>query len=175
MDGEDLLARILAGEIHQPGTFSRRTLQTVSMLDQRTVTALTESLPYLIDGKWFIIQPSGRNVWLYRFSLLSIAGLTNEAGIRSLPHDEAYRGAVRIGTKAIVYTCKPGVKTWFVDGANLTVVGKELIISLPRLEEPKVREVALGLKEHEFIKKVEICDVAEAGDTFKIENCLEVP
>lgn len=149
----DLLARILAGEIHQPGTFSRRTLQTVATLDQRSVTALVECLPYLIDGNWFHIPPSQQDVWRRRFSILSIVGVTNEAGIRTLRHDETNRGAVRIGSKGIVYTCKPGLTAWFADGANLTMVGTELITALPRSEEPRIREVALGLKEHDFIEK----------------------
>lgn len=174
-DLADLLARILAGEIHQPGTFSRRTLQTVSTLDQRSVMALTESLPYLLNGSWFLIPPSQRDVWLRRFSILSMVDITSESGIRTLRHDGNNTSAVRMGSKAIRFTCSPGMAgSWFADGANLTLVGAELIKALPAPEELRVRDVALGIKEYNFVKKVEICSIIESGDNSDIDEVLEI-
>ena len=171
----DLLARILAGEIHQPGTFSRRTLQTVSILDQRSVVALTESLPYMLSGNWFLIPPNQRDVWLRRFGILSMVGITSEAGIRTIHHDETNSSAVQMGSKAIRFTCKRGMKgSWFADGANLTLVGMELVTALPKPEELRVREVALGIKEYDFVLKVEICNIIDDGESSNIGDVLEV-
>ena len=171
----DLLARILVGEIHQPGTFSRRTLQTVSVLDKRSVNAFIEILPYLISGDWIYIPPKEQHIWTLRLSILSIVGVTTEPGIRSLLHDDAYKGALRFGSKAVVYTCKPTLTGAFlVDGASLTLVGKELLTALPPPEAPNINQVAQRLKEHSFIINVAIGDVVEAGDRFNVENCLEV-
>jgi hypothetical protein len=49
----------------------------------------------------------------------------------------------------------------FVDGANLTPIGKELAEVLPFTGERKVREVAQGIKQHDFIKTVGIGDVVD--------------
>jgi hypothetical protein len=171
----DLLARILTGEIRKPGTFSRRALQTVSALDQRSILALVEALPYLLNGSWFHIPPNQTDVWRPRFSLLSIVGITNEAGVRILRCDETNRGSVHLGSKGIVYTCEPATsRSWFIDGANLTLVGAEILTALPQPNELRVREVALGFKEHKFIEKVEICDITISGDKIDCENYEEV-
>jgi hypothetical protein len=58
----------------------------------------------------------------------------------------------------------------FIDGSNLTPIGKELISTLPLADEPKVREVARGILEHEFIDKVEVGDISDIGGEPSILN-----
>ena len=49
----DFLARLTAGEISRPGTFSLRALHAVSLLDERTAKALQAVNKMLINGVWF--------------------------------------------------------------------------------------------------------------------------
>jgi len=154
----DLMARILAGEIRKPRSVSRRTLQVVAVLDQEIVTTMNSIKPYLLDPDWLHIPPQKVHEWREKISLLSSVSVTTDVGLRMFTFDEHGRAAVQMGDKAIVSTSEPSNLTMFVDGANLTPIGKELINVLPLTGERKLREVALGIKQHSFIKNVIICD-----------------
>ena len=170
----DLMARILAGEIRKPGSISRQTLRVVAALDQNVVTEFVSVLPYLVDNSWFVLPQAERNIWRGKFWLLANVGLTNEAGIRTLRHDNALRGAMLMGAKGIVYTCQPSLTgSWMIDGANLTIAGQELRRVCPDIGEPKVADVAGILKGSSYISKVEIGDVVSTPDSWGIVNEVE--
>ena len=171
----DLMARILAGEIRKPGSVSRRTLAVVAVLDREIVGALAELMPYLLDGGWVHVPPDGQEKWRERFSLLGSVSISSEIGPRVLRFDADRRCAVRIGNDVVVLTVKPVVlRTWFVDGAHLTPIGRELVSALPLLADTKLREVALSFKEYHFVEKVEIGSVSEVGGQLDVAGLQEV-
>lgn len=81
---------------------------------------------------------------------------------------------IKMGGNAIVVTAKPSKLGWAVNGANLTPIGSELISLLPLCRDSKLREVAVGIKEHTFAKRVEIGDILDTGGHFSIQNLHEV-
>lgn len=169
----DLMARILAGEIRKPGSVSRRTLQVVAILDQDIVGALNELRPYLLDPGWVIVPPSIREDWRQRFSLLSSVSISNEIGPRSLSVNENNKFFITIGDKVIVVTCRPAKFGWHVNGANLTPIGDELISALPLRKDIKVKDIASGMKEYNFVKKVEIGNIKNVDGKFIFKNLRE--
>ena len=171
----DLMARILAGEIRKPGSVSRRTLAVVAVLDREIVYALAEVMPCLLNGGWVHISPGEQEKWRERFSLLSSVSISSDVGPRSLNFDADRRCAIRIGNDAVVLTLGPVARaTWFVDGAHLTPIGRELASVLPLLADAKLQEIALGFKEHDFLEKVEIGSVSEAGRQLHIADLRAV-
>ena len=171
----DLMARILAGEIRKPGSISRQTLRVVAALDQTVVTEFVSVLPYLVDDSWFLLPQAERDAWRRKFWLLANVGLTNETGIRTLRHDETFRGAMFMGGKGIIYTCLPSLAgTWMIDGANLTIAGQELRRVCRDIGELKVADVARILKESGCISKVEIGDVFSTPNSKGIVNGVEL-
>ena len=53
-------ARILAGEIREPGTFSIRTLRTVAGLSQSTATAFSHAASIRLEQRFTVRHPDGR-------------------------------------------------------------------------------------------------------------------
>jgi hypothetical protein len=155
----DLMARILAGEIRKPGSVSRRTLQIVTILDHEIVAALNELSPYLLNSGWMHIPPSGRERWYPIFALLSSVSITNEAGARTIPFDHSNECCIPVHDKIIILTARYSKGGWFVDGVNLTPIGRELIATLPVPVESNLDEIAIGMKELFFVDKVEIADI----------------
>jgi hypothetical protein len=172
----DLMARILAGEIRQPGSVSRRTLQVATVLDQEIVGVLNDLKPYLMgDPGWVHVPPSSREHWRRRFSLLSSVSISNEVGIRVLaPFDEHHRSLMRVGEKMIVVTAYAAILGRYVDGANLTPIGQELVSVLPLPSDLKYKEIALGIKEQDFVERVEIGDISNIDDEFRVLNLQEI-
>ncbi len=156
----DLMARILAGEIRRPKSISRRTLQVVAVLDQEIVAAMNDIKPYLLDPGWLHVPPNDPLGWQEKMFLLSSVSISNEVGIRQFQFNEHGQCAVRMGDKVIVFTSTSSDKfPKVIDGAELTPIGKELVGVLPFTGERKFREVALGIKQYDFIKTVGIGDL----------------
>ncbi len=67
----DLFARILAGELRKPGTFSLRTIQFVSVMDQELAGAIQKARSWLLDNvmvpNW---GPMGHGEYLMTVGLL---------------------------------------------------------------------------------------------------------
>ncbi len=169
----DLMARILAGEIRKPGSVSRRTLAILPVLDQEIVGTLAKVSPYLLDGAWVHVPPSGAGEWRQRFALLSSVSISSEVSVRSLSERDGFSVA-RVGTNAVLMAVRPSKGAWFVDGAHLTPIGRELVSLLPLPTETKIEEIALGFKEHTFVEQVSIGEIVDEGGAFKVINAHEV-
>lgn len=155
-DLADLMARILAGEIRQPRSVSRRTLQVVSILDREIVETIHSVAPYLLWPDWVHIPPSQRTLWRERFELLSSVSISSEISPRMLEFDEHDQCGMLSGKSSIVVSGKTSKGSRFIDGANLTPIGRELMSVLPFMGEEAVEDIALGFKEYPFISRVEI-------------------
>ncbi len=155
----DLMARILAGEIRKPGSVSRRTLQTVAILDQQIVQALIDLQPYMLDGFWWIVPSKKRQEWYGLFDLLSSVSITNAYGTRTVNPNQHGKAALKMGKRAILIDFKDDKFVPFVDGVNLTPIGIELVSVLPLSANHKIDEIAAGLKEDDWWKGVEVIDL----------------
>jgi hypothetical protein len=95
--------------------------------------------------------------------------ISNEVGVRvRSPFDEHDRLLIRIGEKAIVVIAKHAVTGRYVDGANLTPIGRELVSVLPLPSDSNLKEVALGFKEKDFVEKVEIGDISNIDGDLRV-------
>lgn len=176
-DLKDLMARILAGEIRNPGSVSRRTLQVVAVLDQEIVRTLTEIRPYLLRPGWMHIPTDASQAWQRRISLLNSVSITSEIGMRALHGDEHRKCTILTENHAIIITLPTSSLKfqYVVDGANLTPIGEELISVLPLGLSTSHLEVASGFKRLRDIKKVEIGDISSSDKGEHITNLLEIP
>lgn len=73
-DLRELWARVLAGEIVKPGTFSRSTLRVISEID-RAIAAAFEEVCLQYQFKNFLIKPTLSGDTIEKFMLLEAAGL----------------------------------------------------------------------------------------------------
>jgi len=169
----DLMARILAGEIRKPGSVSRRTLATVSVLDQEIVRTLAKVAPYLLDRAWLHVPPSSKDEWRQRFALLSSVSISSEVSVRMLAEKNGF-SVVRVGNEAVLMTMRSSKVGWFVDGAHLTQTGQELVSLLPFQTKSKINDIALGFKEHDFVNTVSVGNVIEEEGLLKVINTREV-
>lgn len=156
---DDLMARILAGEIRKSGSVSRKTLQTVSILDQSIVQALVDLQPFMFDGFFWVVPARMRSKWYGLFELLSSVSIANSFGIRLINPDEHGQAILKMNKKGILITFKNQKFVPAHDGINLTPTGIELISVLPLPKDRKINEIADGLREDGWWENIEVIDI----------------
>jgi hypothetical protein len=78
-DVRDIWARVLAGEIRRPGSFSLATLSFVSIVDARLAALINKVLPWVVDGHWFPHNEKWHGIHLHDFITLEQIGFGSGA------------------------------------------------------------------------------------------------
>jgi hypothetical protein len=171
----DLLARILAGEIRKPHSVSLRTLQVVTVMDQKIVAAVNEIAPFFLDNGWLHIPPSLARKWDGIFSLLNAVAITTRSEPHGLKFDDSGRLGWRQGGRGIVVSSPRSIKFGLmVGGAALTPIGEELLSILPFDRGSKIEEIGAGFKEVRQIEDVYIGDVVDGDGIWSIPNLIRL-
>lgn len=83
-DIQELLAKILAGEVKQPATYSKRTLEVIRNLSKEELTSFLKFAPYASSKGMIFVGDGGRSTFFDKFGLnfeeyldLCDAGLMN--------------------------------------------------------------------------------------------------
>lgn len=124
----DFLARVLAGQLRRPGSFSLRALHVLSVLDRTLAEALQAIHPF--SQTWSGAIPQGgdfsRGRLFAQLSLLADHGLIRMSSIsRGFALQEDGSGAVVFGKGGLVVRCRPGTEL-SPSIFQITPVGMEL-------------------------------------------------
>ena len=146
---QDMFARILAGELRKPKTFSLRLIQCVSVLDQELANAVKMVRAWVSRGRIIRVASTNRGEPLHAIGLLEDMSLVR-TGL-TLPHKFPVEGGVVAvyGDKAVVVYGSSNQTETQIQIALLTPTGKQLMDLLPaELDLDYVSEVAKCFAEH---------------------------
>jgi hypothetical protein len=164
----DLLARVLAGEIRKPLSVSRRTLQTVAIMDQEIVEALEYLRPRLFEPNWTYF-PESDGEFARHADLLQSVSIARVTSLVTLHADTWGDIRFKHGNKLLIAVSVPNNK-FFVNTLSLTPTGVELCALLPTPTEDRFQEIAFGLKLLEQIARVDVCDLESRNGSFTEVN-----
>ncbi|MBP8805807.1 MAG: DUF2806 domain-containing protein [Kofleriaceae bacterium] len=168
----DLLARILAGELDAPGSFSLRTLSVVRDLDQRTARAFQAIAPMVVDcgflpphreesGCNFAQYYEARGIQYSDIIALTEVGLLSPAHgivmVRENECDSAFEWKLELAARHVLrcYSPESGVKAVRVPGINVSVAGAELLAVLAPGLDPEYPGCVAKWISHSFLEAVE--------------------
>lgn len=170
----DLLARVLAGEIRKPFSVSRRTLQTVAVMDQEIVQAVEYLRPRLFEPNW-AHYPSGDGDFARYADLVENVSIARGPSIVAWRADTQGEIRLKMGDKNLIAMCATH-NEFFVDVLTLTPIGRELCDLFPPSTQERFREIALGLKRLDQIARVDICELEFKDGRFsELNRCVLVP
>ncbi|HVE22669.1 MAG TPA: DUF2806 domain-containing protein [Acidocella sp.] len=153
----DLLARVLAGEIRKPLSVSRRTLQTVAVMDQELVQAMQYLRERLFEPNW-TYYPEGDGEFARYADILESVSIARSANLVPWKADAHGDIKLKMGDKLLIAVSVPN-NQFFVGTLSLTPIGRELSDLFPSSTQEKFQEIALGLKLLEQIARVDICEI----------------
>jgi hypothetical protein len=149
---QQVWARVLAGEIASPGSFSYRTLRTVSELEPDIAEAF-QSLQSRVFAGDSVYAPLGEFSKGDNFKIMSLlleSGLTRDRvnqSQKTLKPDEAGRYFLWGAKKAVFVRAPSGPREIVVPIIQLSRVGREL---WKLMEQPDEAEVLRSIAEREF-------------------------
>ncbi len=167
----DMFARVLAGEIRNPGNFSRATLHFVSILDTEIAKLIDKVAPYSVANSFFPKDLASKVMQYGEWLILEEAGfLSFGGGNLNLSRDVDVQGFVdfRMGSNLVLY--KPKNKgSITVSAVKLTSPGQQILKTINpnfRLnelaawlwsldaEDVVIAEIGTGWDGKEFVKGV---------------------
>jgi Protein of unknown function (DUF2806) len=115
-DAETLWARILAGEVNKPGSYSKRTLEILSLMTQQEAELFVKAAQYAVNNLILIIVPRDPSffppdsgVSYYGFMELAALGLFHEAESQFNPFNQGPTEAYYcFSDSALAVTKSPG-------------------------------------------------------------------
>ncbi|MBU8547097.1 MULTISPECIES: DUF2806 domain-containing protein [Roseomonadaceae] len=167
----DLLARLLVGEIRNPGTISRQAVQIASLMDQKAVQALWSIKPWLIGSTpaWLpSVGPFAESDGIKKIHLLdaiSVLRVSEAAGVKFVNEGKAL---LQCQVGGILLHSKNGQEKFplIVGGAHLTPAGEEIASLIPSQDSVSLEDIGRGFSQLRGLDKVEICEVV------KVDNLL---
>ena len=173
---QDLWAKVLAGEIRHPGSFSLMTLRLLAELDQRMASWFQEEVEFRIMGQ-FILQPENfRGERLERYVFLEQVGLVHHVSpIGGICHtfDPEEQGCAVVieGDLCLrIHIDKP-VKLSVI---RMTRVGKEIANILPPVD-PRSVLTRLASALHGHAKSIDICRVlGKNQDQVRVSDPIKI-
>lgn len=139
-----LFARILAGEIRKPGTFSLAALHAFSLMDARTAAALERAAAYVTSG--FVIKDKGLFVGqcLADISVAQEMGLLREVSLEMnvrVPEKGVALSMLQVPDRWRIRMVEPTILTTEVH--QLTTAGKEVFsLVVPQYTEDGLTRLA---------------------------------
>ena len=158
----DLLARVLAGEIRKPFSVSRRTLQTLAVMDQEMVQAVEYLRLRLFEQNW-IYYPDGDEEFAHHADLVESVSIARSADLVTWQADARGDIKLKVGNKCPIAVSVPNNR-FFVRILSLTPIGRELCDLFPPTTHERFREIALSLKLLEQIARVDFCELEFKDD-----------
>ena len=172
----DLWARVLAGEVRHPGSFSLTTLRLLAELDQQMASWFQEEIEFRIMGN-YILRPhdySGgrleRLVFLEEVGLLHHVAPTGGIVHTFKPGPDGYVGVFE-GDMCLRIHIDREVK---VSVIPITRVGREIATILPPVDPRSIfRRLASALSGE--VKSMDICRIlAEHQDHVRVSGPIEI-
>ena len=172
----DLWARVLAGEIRHPGSFSRSTLRLLTELDQKMASWFEKETESRIMGKYILRPDDHYGERLERLVFLEQVGLLYHVSpIGSIRHtfkpDSDGWAAVVEGNLCLRMHIDHEV---VLDVIPITRVGKEIAAILPPVDPNSVfKRLANALPDE--VKSIDICQILEKHkDQVQVSDPIKV-
>ncbi|WP_394886446.1 DUF2806 domain-containing protein [Mesorhizobium sp. AaZ16] len=143
----DLWARVLAGEIRKPASFSLATLHLISILDGEMAQGIEYILDRALDGSVALIDfPETKQQSLLIGAARSAGVILDSDQNARLERAISAEGIMhyRVGETGIIGVGKPGTRLFF-DGIGLTKVGRELWRALQPKGDEQTIESTINL------------------------------
>ena len=181
-DVRDLWAKVLAGEIRRPGSFSLTTLRFLAELDRQAASWFQEETEFRIEGNSILKPPADdlKGERLQRLIFLQEAGLIHEAsaiGGMARPFSPGPDGSAALieGELCLRMRITGEVELEIIP---ITRTGREICTILPSAEPRAVlRRVAEALHGDQKVISMDICRVLTTPDTdgmVRVSNSIEV-
>jgi len=135
-------ARILAGEIKNPGSFSLMTINLLAVIDQRLAQIIEQARGWIVQDDHIAITKSFRKGDLYsKLLALDAIGFLRMGSAKFIP---APKGQViyYVGNRTIFYSCDREIT---YHAAILTLAGRELIKIIPAVTDDTIVAEAVEL------------------------------
>jgi len=170
---QDMMARILAGEIRNPGSISRASLEISNILDKEIIESMLFIKPYIISNKWICVDSLDFYTLNNHCELLSSVRITSEMGIRKhgfSPDGIAVHSfssgdvLIQANQRGKNINSKFSLQT---SGFNVTKSGLELIALLPEKKDFDIGEVARAYEKNEYIERAITGKLVKEGDNFQ--------
>jgi hypothetical protein len=147
----DMFARILAGEIRQPGTIRRQTIHVVSLMDQEIAKALTRTRAWLHDTGFPNVKPLHNGEPFLAMGVLEDLSLVRDGVMIDYSvgsNGEIFFPFIKYG---VVYTTLPN-STLRVNSWSLTPIGRQVMRLIETNDDIDMIErisMALAVKSNE--------------------------
>ena len=172
----DLWARVLAGEVRRPGSFSLTTLRLLAELDQQMASWFQKEIEFRIMGK-YILHPNDysgkrldRLVFLEEVGLLHHVAPSGGIAHTFKPGPDGYVGVFE-GDMCLRIHIDREVKLGVIP---ITRVGREIATILPPVDPRSIfRRLASALSGE--VKSMDICRIlAEHQDHVRVSDPIEI-
>jgi len=166
---QDMMSRILAGEIRHPGSISRATLAISDILDKEIIDSMLFIKPYLSSDNLVYIEKDEIGKFFPHQSLLSsvrIAGPVDTYSYEFSPDGVAvhsYSGGdiqIKTNEKGKFINLKFPL---CINAFSLTKSGRELISLLPKIDNCVIENIAKSHMKNENIEEVQIGKIIDIG------------
>lgn len=152
---QDMMARILAGEIRKPGSISRLALSIADVLDKNIIESMLFIKPYLISNNWVCTDSLSYDQFRIHANLLSSVRITTEIGPRNFGFLEVGY-AVHVYENGVILINLKDKQSAFkftpqADGFNLSIPGQELMSLIPGQNTVSIEDIAKNYRKNEFI------------------------
>jgi len=167
----DLWARVLAGEIRRPGTFSLFTLHFISLLDAHSAALINKILPWVVDFDWIPNGCKSHGIQISDLIFLEQIGFCSATDETLAMHFEPQNGiqALRMGELAMVVD-NDGKKL-SIGASPLSLAGKELCKIIRA--EPEI-DGMIEIVKGKNPKSIKLGKVKSAQRGFQILGPLEI-
>lgn len=155
-----LWAKILAGEVHSPGRFSLRTLQTLHNLSPDEASGIQTLANFTIGASIYKTKRAAEALsvdFLLQYEELGVLTSIGSEIVQRIANQakNQYRCGIGIGNRFLIITHESPFKTFVLDCYNVSKVGRELIsLCAPEADEQHLREIGLLAKAEGFSVKI---------------------
>lgn len=162
----DMWARVLAGEIRKPGSFSLSTLQFISVMDKETAEAIKEVFPWVVDGE-YLLRESRDYLPITTLVLLRDANLIGDLQgdiTVTIKTDERGRFALTFRSKCVVISATP-LTEFHRSVISISRVAREIIRAIPIEDSPSVIESIIRRhKDYEDVRLIQVGSFTKVGE-----------
>jgi hypothetical protein len=155
---QDLWARVLAGEIRKPKSYSLKTLRFISELDEEIARTFEKYIPNTTEGKFFALPKVVPGYELVDLLALEEYGLLSGAtgGLSSTFVFDGPGKTLTCGPHVLFVNGTEGKSVAF-PGCPLSRVGIELVRMLkPKFDDTLLRRIATRLSEEKHVSKISL-------------------
>lgn len=170
-------AKVLAGEIRRPTSFSLKTLQFLSVLDKATAQATESVLSRCFDSRYAILPTQARGQLFAELTIARLAGIIGQIDVdteNTKTTNEDGAAIFSFGKKSVVARCAAGyaIKT---ECASVSLIGQELYpVIEPRPSEEAILDFISRLQKQPGVNEIQRGDVSHEGGITFASNLITV-